>query len=286
MKKEGRDRMSLLEVKNLRVHFHDAAPERFAVDGVSFSLEEGQILGLVGESGTGKTVTSMCICGLLPDGRADKEGSVTLDGHEIFDCSRQELNRLLGKDVTVVFQEPMTSFNPVYRIGRQVEEGLYVHEKQLSKAERKAKALEAMERVGLSDPETVYKKYPHELSGGMLQRAMIAAAIVTRPKLLIADEPTTALDVTIQAQILELLKDLNREENMAIVFISHDLNVVRKICRRVIVMQRGKIVEEGSTLEIFRHPQHTYTKQLIAAIPRRSGRRLSEHVEEAETDEG
>ncbi len=264
--------MSLLEVKDLRVHFHDAAKDRFAVDGVSFSMEEGQILGLVGESGTGKTVTAMCISGLLPRRKADRSGNIELDGEEIFDCTEKELNRMLGRVMTVVFQEPMTSFNPVYRIGRQVEEGLYVHEKDLTRAQRKERALEAMRRAGLSDAETVYRKYPHEMSGGMLQRAMIAAAIVTSPKLLISDEITTALDVTIQAQILELLRDLRRESGVAVLFISHDLHVVNRLCDRVIVMQRGKIVESGVTKEVFSDPQHPYTKQLIAAIPSRNRR--------------
>ena len=262
--------MSLLNVENLRVHFHDAAPERFAVDGVSFSMEEGDILGLVGESGTGKTVTSMCIGGLLPRRKADTWGSITLDGAEIFDCTEKELNRILGKEMTIVFQEPMTSFNPVYRIGRQVGESLYVHEKGISREQKRKLVLDAMRKAGLTDVERVYKKYPHELSGGMLQRAMIAAAIVTEPKLLIADEITTALDVTVQARILDLLKRLNRETGMSILFISHDLHVVNRLCSRVIVMQRGKIVESGRTKEVFSNPQHDYTKRLIAAIPSRN----------------
>ena len=260
--------MSLLEVKDLRVHFLDAAPDRFAVDGISFSLEQGGIFGLVGESGSGKTVTAMCVSGLLPREKAEFSGSILLDGTEIFDCSEKQLESVLGRELTVVFQEPMTSFNPVLRIGKQVEEGLRIHEKQLSKEERRCRSLEAMRRSGLSDPEEVYRKYPHELSGGMLQRAMIASAIVTRPKLLIADEPTTALDVTIQAQILDLLKDLNRELGMAVLMISHNLNVVRRLCTDVIVMQRGKIVEEGKTEQVFLSPAHPYTKQLIEAVPR------------------
>lgn len=264
--------MSLLEVKNLRVHFHDAAPDRFAVDGVSFTMEDGDILGLVGESGTGKTVTSMCIGGLLPREKADTEGSITLDGTEIFDCTQKELNRILGNEMTIVFQEPMTSFNPVYRIGRQVGESLYVHRKDLSKDRKKELVLKAMQDAGLPNGEEVYRKYPHELSGGMLQRAMIAAAIVTKPKLLIADEITTALDVSMQARILDRLKRLNRKDRVAILFISHDLHVVNRLCRHVIVMQRGKIVEQGLTKEVFANPQHTYTKQLIAAIPSRNHR--------------
>ena len=267
--------MSLLEVNDLRVRFHGTAPDHYAVDGVSFSMEQGDILGLVGESGTGKTVTAMCISGLLPREKAYRSGNILLDNTEIFDCTEEELNRMLGSEMTVVFQEPMTSFNPVYRIGRQVEEGLYVHEKHLSKEQKKARALEAMRRTGLVDAENVYRKYPHELSGGMLQRAMIAAAIVTNPKLLIADEIPTALDVTIQAQIKDLLLDLNRKEGMTILFISHDLRVVRRLCSHVIVMQKGKIVEHGRTKDVFAHPEHSYTRRLIEAIPSRE-KRLNE----------
>lgn len=258
----------ILKVQDLRVHFHDAAPDRFAVDGLSFSMEEGEIVGLVGESGSGKTVTAMSISGLLPKGKAQTGGSITLDGSEIFQCPEKELLDILGEELGVVFQEPMTSMNPVMRIGPQVEECLRVHTK-LSKAERKARALEAMEWAELNDPETVYRKYPHELSGGMLQRVMIAAAIISRPKLLLADEPTTALDVTIQAEILELLKRLNREHGMAVLLISHNLHVVHKLCTRVLVMKRGKLVEDRPVEEIFRDPRHEYTRQLIAAIPGR-----------------
>ena len=258
----------ILKVQDLRVHFHDAAPDRFAVDGLSFSMEEGEIVGLVGESGSGKTVTAMSISGLLPKGKVQTGGSITLDGSEIFQCSEKELLDILGEELGVVFQEPMTSMNPVMRIGPQVEECLRVHTK-LSKAERKARALEAMEWAELNDPEAVYRKYPHELSGGMLQRVMIAAAIISRPKLLLADEPTTALDVTIQTEILELLKRLNREHGMAVLLISHNLHVVRKLCTRVLVMKRGKLVEDRPVEEIFRDPRHEYTRQLIAAIPGR-----------------
>ena len=258
----------LLEVRDLRIHFHNAAPERNAVDGVSFSMEEGEILGLVGESGSGKTVTAMSVSGLLPRGKADVSGSITLDGREILQCSERELRSIQGSDLSVVFQEPMTSLDPVMRIGPQVEESLRVHT-HLNAGQRRQRALEAMAQAELPDPERVYRRYPHELSGGMLQRAMIAAAIVSRPKLLLADEPTTALDVTIQAQILELLKKLNRENHMAILFISHNLQVVRKLCNRVAVMQGGHLVEEGQVEDIFRSPQAEYTRRLIAAIPTR-----------------
>ena len=259
---------ALLEVSDLRVHFHSASPERWAVDGVSFSMEEGEILGLVGESGSGKTVTAMSVSGLLPRDQAQVDGSVTLGGRELLQCSEAELRSIQGSDLSMIFQEPMTSLNPVLRIGPQVEESLRVHQK-LSREERRRRALEAMAQADLPDPEALCRKYPHELSGGMLQRVMIAAAIVSRPRLLLADEPTTALDVTIQAQILELLRRLNRENHMGILFISHNLNVVRKLCARVAVMQGGRIVEAGPVEEIFRSPRHAYTKRLIAAIPSR-----------------
>ena len=259
----------LLEVRDLLIHFHNAAPERNAVDGVSCSMDEGEILGLVGESGSGKTVTAMSVSGLLPLGRVDVHGSITLDGKEILQCSERELRSIQGAELSVVFQEPMTSLDPVMRIGPQVEESLRVHTR-LSSAQRRERALEALAQAELPEPENIYRKYPHELSGGMLQRVMIAAAIVNRPRLLLADEPTTALDVTIQAQILELLKKLNHENNMAILFISHNLQVVRKLCTRVAVMQRGHIVEEGPVEDIFRAPQAEYTRHLIAAIPTRS----------------
>ena len=234
----------ILNIRDLRVHFHEAAPDRFAVDGLSLSMQEGEIVGLVGESGSGKTVTAMSIGGLLPRDAADTSGSITLNGNEIFRCSEAELLDILGEELGIVFQEPMTSMNPVLRIGPQVEECLRVHTK-LSKEERRRRALEAMEQAELADPASLYDKF------------------------LLADEPTTALDVTIQAQILELLKKLNREHGMAILLISHNLHVVRKLCSRVAVMQRGRLVEEGPVEEIFRNPKHEYTKRLIAAIPTR-----------------
>ncbi|MBR5047706.1 MAG: ABC transporter ATP-binding protein [Eubacterium sp.] len=265
----------LLCVNNLKIHFKDAAPDRFAVNGVSFGMKKGEILGLVGESGSGKTVTAMAISGLLPENAADTWGNITLDGRELLQCDRKSLQDLQGDEISVVFQEPMTSMNPLLRVGPQVEECLRIHTK-LSRKERKDKALEALQQVDLPDPEDVYRKYPHELSGGMLQRAMIAAAIINKPQLLLADEPTTALDVTIQEEILKLLIRLNQETNTAILFISHNLNVVRKLCGRVIVMQRGIIVENGSTEDVFYNPQHEYTKKLIAAIPTREHRMVAD----------
>ena len=261
----------ILKISDLYVRFYTAVPGRIAVDKISLSVNEGEIVGLVGESGSGKTVTTMCISGLLDKKAAEIGGSITLMGEEIFNCSEKQMVELQGDEISVVFQEPMSAMNPVMRIGPQIEESLRTHTK-LSKAERKARALQAMEDAGLYDTERLYNKYPHELSGGMLQRAMIAAAIINRPKLLLADEPTTALDVTVQAQIIELLKKLNRETGMAILFISHDLNVVRKLCTRVAVMKCGHIVENGSMDDIFNNPQSSYTKKLIASIPTRDKR--------------
>ena len=256
----------MLEIRDLHVKFHNR--DREAVAGVSLTIRDGEILGLVGESGSGKSVTAMSVAGLLPRKRCDYSGQVLLDGTELLHADRALLRQDQGRDVGVVFQEPMTAMDPLMKIGRQVEEVLLIHTDK-TKQERRAMALEALAAVELPEVETVYGKYPHELSGGMLQRAMIAAAIVQRPKLLLLDEPTTALDVTIQAQILELLKKLNRESGMSMLFISHNLNVVRKLCRRVAVMQRGVLVEEGDTDEVFRHPRHPYTQRLIAAIPTR-----------------
>ena len=236
---------------------------------MSFSIADGEILGLVGESGSGKSVTAMSIAGLLPRKQCSYDGEILLDGVELFHMPRKELRKIQGSEIGVVFQEPMSAMDPLMKVGKQVEEVLQIHTKMTAE-ERKALALEALAAVELPNPEEVYEKYPHELSGGMLQRAMIAAAIVIKPKLLLLDEPTTALDVTIQAQILELLEKLNRESGISMLFISHNLNVVRKLCRRVAVMQKGLLVEEGDTETVFHDPQHPYTRQLIEAIPSRN----------------
>ena len=256
----------MLEIKDLHVKFHTR--QREAVAGVSLTIHDGEILGLVGESGSGKSVTAMSVAGLLPRRQCDFSGEILLDGVELLHADRALLRQVQGKDIGVVFQEPMSAMDPLMIIGRQVEEVLRIHT-DLSREERRSRALEALAAVELPDPEGVYGKYPHELSGGMLQRAMIAAAIVARPRLLLLDEPTTALDVTIQAQILELLKKLNQESGISMLFISHNLNVVRKLCTRTAVMQRGVLVEEGDIETVFRHPRHPYTQRLIAAIPTR-----------------
>ena len=256
----------MLEIRDLHVKFHTR--DREAVSGVSLTIRDGEIMGLVGESGSGKSVTAMSVAGLLPRKQCTYSGQILLDGAELLHADRSLLRQVQGKSIGVVFQEPMSAMDPLMRIGEQVEEVLRLHT-DLRREERKRLALEALEAVELPDAASVYGKYPHELSGGMLQRAMIAAAIVIRPRLLLLDEPTTALDVTIQAQILDLLKKLNRESGVSMLFISHNLNVVRKLCGRVAVMQRGVLVEEGDTDRVFYHPQHPYTQRLIAAIPTR-----------------
>ena len=257
----------MLEIRDLHVKFHTR--QREAVAGVSLTIHNGEILGLVGESGSGKSVTAMSVAGLLPRKQCDFSGEILLDGAELLHADRTLLRQVQGREIGVVFQEPQSCMDPLMRIGPQVEEVLRIHT-DLSREARRDQALAALAAVELPDPAGVYRKYPHELSGGMLQRAMIAAAIVARPKLLLLDEPTTALDVTIQAQILELLKKLNRETGMSMLFISHNLAVVRKLCARVAVMQRGVLVEEGDTDQVFLHPREDYTKRLIAAIPTRN----------------
>ena len=261
----------VLEVENLNVWYRSGALTKqrtHVLHDVSFTIGRGEILGLVGESGSGKTVTAMVISSLMPENKATVTGQVLLDGEDLLALDENAMRQKQGSDISVVFQEPMTAMNPVMRIGPQVEESLRVHT-TLSKEERRERALQALRDVDLSNVEELYNKYPHQLSGGMLQRVMIAAAIVSEPKLLLADEPTTALDVTIQAQILELLQRLNRERGMSILFISHNLNVVRKLCSRVAVMEKGLIVEQGDTEQVFRNPQAPYTQRLIAAIPTR-----------------
>ncbi len=266
----------MLEIKDLHVKFHTR--NREAVGGVSLTLRDGEILGLVGESGSGKSVTAMSVAGLLPRRQCDYSGGVFLDGAELLHADRAVLRTIQGKDIGVVFQEPMSCMDPLMKVGLQVEEVLRLHT-DLSREDRYYVAVEALREAELPDPEAVYQKYPFELSGGMLQRAMIAAAVICRPKLLLLDEPTTALDVTIQAQILELLRKLNREHGISMLFISHNLNVVRKLCGRVAVMQRGKLVEEGPAGQVWNHPAHEYTRQLIAAIPRRVRKEGPDHGE-------
>jgi len=259
----------MLEVKDLHIHFHDADAAHDAVKGISFTVPDGEIVGLVGESGSGKSITAMAVCGLLPRHRASLSGEVMLNGKNLLTIPRSELRAMQGSDITVVFQEPMVSLDPCMKIGPQVEEALLLHT-DLGDEERKARALKAMADADLPDPERLYNKYPHELSGGMLQRCMIAAAIISDPQLLLCDEPTTALDVTIQAEILKLLQRINKEKGTSILFISHNLNVVKKLCTSILVMHKGLLVERGTPEEIFNHPREEYTKRLIAAIPSRT----------------
>ena len=255
----------LLDVKNLSIEFHDHnAPEK-VLNNVNFSMDEGEILGIVGESGSGKSMTAFSIAGLLPRKKMTKSGQIIFSHEDIFTLERKELRRFQGSSISVIFQEPMTALNPTMKIGKQVGESLKLHT-NLSKEMIKEKAIEALNYVDLNGNE-IFNKYPHELSGGMRQRVMIAAAVISNPKLLIADEPTTALDVTVQNDILNLLKKINSENNTAILFISHDLSLVKQFCKKVIVMKDGEIVEKGNADEIFNNPQHDYTKKLINSIP-------------------
>ena len=262
----------MLQIQDLHVRFRNAPEGREAVKGISLHMDQGEILGLVGESGSGKTVTAMALAGLLSAGRTELFGQIFFEGRDLFQATREEVRALRGREIAVVFQEPMTAMDPVMRIGPQIEEALLVHTK-LDQPARKAKALQAMADAELPNPEELYQKYPHELSGGMLQRAMVAAAIISEPKLLICDEPTTALDVTIQEGILTLLKKVNQEKGTGILFISHNLHVVRKLCTRVAVMCRGELIEEGPVDQVLFSPAQDYTKRLIAAIPTRRKRR-------------
>ncbi|MBO5145951.1 MAG: ABC transporter ATP-binding protein [Lachnospiraceae bacterium] len=258
----------LLEVKKLSIEFHDHdVPER-VVNKLDMELEAGDILGIVGESGSGKSMTAMAIAGLLRRHDMKTEGEILFEGEELLHAKRDTLRQYQGNDISIVFQEPMTSLNPVKRIGWQVEESLRIHRPDMSKDERYRRAIEVLTDVELENPEIVYKKYPHELSGGMRQRVMIASAMICEPKLLIADEPTTALDVTIQLQIVKLLQRLNREKHTAILFISHDLSLVKRLCSKIVVMHNGNMVETGTTEEIFHNPKMDYTKELLRAIPR------------------
>lgn len=257
----------LLDVKKLEINFFDHDAPETVVHDLSFSLKEGEILGIVGESGSGKSMTAMAIAGLLSRKDMEKKGEIFYGGKNLLTCPRKELRQIQGKEISMIFQEPMTSLNPVQKIGKQVEEVLKIHT-DLSKEERYQKVLTILEEVELNNPEEICKKYPHELSGGMRQRVMIASAMIMTPKILIADEPTTALDVTVQAQIITLLKELCRKRKTSILFISHDLSLVRQLCERVLVMQNGYLVEQGAVDDIFGNPKEAYTKQLIEAIPK------------------
>jgi oligopeptide/dipeptide ABC transporter ATP-binding protein len=257
----------LLEIENLRVVFGPPGREQVAVDGVSLALAPGEVLGIVGESGCGKSLTALSVLRLIPDppGRI-AGGSIRLRGHDLAGLGEAAMNRIRGKEISMIFQEPMTALNPVFRVGEQIAETLRVHDR-LARAEARERALHLLERVGISNPAQRVDQYPHELSGGMRQRVMIAIALACRPQILIADEPTTALDVTIQSQILLLLRDLQRELGMAVMLITHDLGVVAQVVDRVAVMYAGRIVEEGSVDDVFERPSHPYTRLLLQSIP-------------------
>lgn len=257
---------NLLELNNLNMSFYTYAGEVQALRGVSFTLEHGEVIGIVGESGSGKSVTSLSIMGLLPPAAKIKSGSINFNGRDLLTLSSAQMQQIRGNEISMVFQDPMTSLNPVYTVGNQIMEPLMQHQ-HLSRAQAQKEAVEMLALTGIPDPEQRFDQYPHEFSGGMRQRAMIAMALSCQPRLLIADEPTTALDVTIQAQILALMKDLKEHFNTSIIMITHDLGVVAQLCSRILVMYGGTIVEEGSTRDIFHNPRHPYTWGLLQSVP-------------------
>ncbi|PPQ48996.1 peptide ABC transporter ATP-binding protein [Paenibacillus peoriae] len=257
----------LLEVTNLRTEFKTAAGTIRAVDGVDLSVGKGETLGIVGESGCGKSITSLSIMQLLPKGLGKiAAGEVRFNGENILDFSERKIRSIRGNEMAMIFQEPMTSLNPVFKIGKQIAESARYHH-GVSKHKAKDMAVEMLTKVGIPRPEKVAASYPHELSGGMRQRVMIAMAMVCNPKLLIADEPTTALDVTIQAQILDLMRELQKSEGTSILMITHDLGVVAEMCDRVVIMYAGQVVEETDVKTLFKDPKHPYTQSLLASLP-------------------
>ncbi len=274
--------MALLEIDALTVTFRSGGADLHAVQGLNLSIDRGEVLAIVGESGCGKSVTAMSVLRLLPEQTTRFTGAIRFDGQDLLATSEADMGAIRGKKISMVFQEPMTSLNPVLTVGRQIIETLRRHER-LSKSEAEARALEMLKLVGIPAPERRLKEYPHQLSGGMRQRVMIAVALACDPQLLIADEPTTALDVTIQAQILDLLRDLNRRLGTAILFITHDLGVVAEIADRVAVMYAGRKVEEAPVRAIFATPRHPYTAGLLAAMPR-LGASLDEGASERLTE--
>jgi len=259
--------MALLEVENLQTHFRTPDGVNRAVDGVSFHVNAGETLAIVGESGCGKSVTAMSILRLIPEPPGKIAGAIRLNGRNLLDLSEREMRSIRGNDVSMIFQEPMTSLNPVLTVGRQIGETLRLHQ-GMSKAGAEARAIEMLQLVGIPEPARRVREYPHQLSGGMRQRVMIAIALACNPKLLIADEPTTALDVTIQAQILGLMRDLKHRVGAAIVLITHDLGVVAEVAERVVVMYAGKKVEEAAVGPLFRNPKHPYTQGLLGSVPK------------------
>ena len=263
----------LLSVENLHIRFKTGSGYIYAVNGVSFSLEPGTVLGIVGESGCGKSVTAFALLGLLPENAEVTEGQVIYQGRDVLALPQAQRASYRGKEIALISQDPLTGFNPVYSIGDQIREAVLAHS-TCSKPEAQKKAVDLMQQVGIPDPENRYKNYPHEFSGGMRQRAMIAMALANEPKLLLADEPTTALDVTIQAQVLDLLSRLQRERKMGMILITHDLGVVAQMCDQVLVMYAGQVVEQAPVEQLFEAPQHPYTVGLLDSLPRPGLKRL------------
>lgn len=260
----------LLQVKNLCTSFNVDAGEVRAVNGISFNLDKGKVLGIVGESGSGKSVTAYSIMRILVEPGKIVGGEILFNGEDIVKYSKKQMREFRGKRVSIIFQDPMTSLNPTFTIGNQLREAILLHTDR-NRAEANARALEMLQLVGVNEPEKRLKQYPHELSGGMRQRVMIAMALACEPDILIADEPTTALDVTIQAQILELMKELQKKMGMAIIMITHDLGVIADMCDEIIVMYAGRVCERGTVDEIFYNPRHEYTKGLLRSIPTLNG---------------
>ena len=257
----------LLEVNNLKTYFHTFKGVVKAVDGVSFSIRQGETLGVVGESGGGKSITGFSIIKLIEEPGIIEGGSILFNGQDLIGKTEAQMNEIRGKDIAMIFQDPMTSLNPVYTIGKQIEEALLLHNQGMGKQQAKARMVELLEMVGIPNAERRLKSYPHQFSGGMRQRVVIAIALASNPKLIIADEPTTALDVTIQAQILKLMKKLVRDRGCALMLITHDLAVVSEVTDRVNVMYCGKLVETGKTAAIINAPRHPYTEGLLLSIP-------------------
>ena len=271
---------ALFEVSHLSIGFPENGKMNKVVDDLSFLVNDGEILGVVGESGSGKSMTALAAMGLLSKEASVLSGKMTFDGKELLKLSRDERSAIAGNDMSMIFQEPMTSLNPVYPVGRQVREAILQHQK-ISKEEARKRVLEIFQAVGIPEPEKRYNSYPHQLSGGLRQRVMIGMAMVCRPKVMIADEPTTALDVTIEAQILQLMKKLCREQGTSIILITHNMGVVAEICDYVYVMYAGKVMEQAETFELFEHTEHPYTAGLLKSIPR-----LDEKVDRLYTIEG
>ena len=274
----GRIAEPLLQVNELKTYFLSGAGTVPAVDGITFHINEGEILGMVGESGCGKSVASLSIMRLVPKpfGKI-VSGQIIFQGEDLVNKTEEEMRKIRGNKITMIFQEPMTSLNPIFTVGSQISEALRLHQGMNGK-QALERTVELLNLVGIAIPRKRVKEYPHQLSGGLRQRVMIAMALSCNPKLLIADEPTTALDVTIQAQILELMKSLREKLGMSVLFISHDINVISEMADRVVVMYAGKIMEEASTRKLFHHPKHPYTKGLLASIPRIDSAKKRLHV--------